>query len=374
MQSNMLQVVQFSIPSSPEIIGIRQFQEPSLYYALGISILKLVARFRRHKNIASHMLNTLKNMQNEINEHYPAYINYTNYYIDLVTYIATLDHETKAFLYINDRLQINQFLFCIRNAMKALLLTLVRDKMHITPDLENDRNFKIHNTILFSALMNKLSIATKLYYYNSSPETFYPSKLGAYPFLHILFNDVDGNKLNVDSYIEVYTNDLYRLEFNNTITIEELAGNPFSYSNALPRPVIQNPILQNPINQASIQIDPTIQVNLSVSLLDDMLTEIMKNNNNTMPSHLYQMIKPFADNSIEIANMTSFNKAASQERFVVSYNCNSCYMDKETNSFPWSRCKDCKICFECRMRSLEKCMNCYRIYDDEEKSRFNRHQ
>lgn len=363
MQSNILQVIPYSIPSSPEIIRIRQFQEPSLYPTLGISILKLIARFRRDKIIINHMLAMLKNFQNEINEYFPLYKAYTNYFIELTEHIGQMDNEVQAFDLIKNYMQENNFLYCISSAIKGLMLTLTKKKAHVTPDLENNKNFKTYNTIFFTSLMEKFGIATKLYYFNSPPETFYPNKMSTYPLMHILFNDVQNNGLNLDSYIEVYNDGLLNLESYNTITIQELEAYPYSYSNNVLRPIIQTTIPQEVVN-----------VKMPASLLDDILTEIIRVNNNTMPHHLYQMLKPFADNSQEISNLPSFRRIASQQSVVLSFKCCICVETKEIRFLSHSNCRDCKICNDCRRDSLNQCRKCLRHYNPSEISSFNNNQ
>ncbi|OMJ69423.1 hypothetical protein SteCoe_32854 [Stentor coeruleus] len=363
MQSNLSSLTQFSIPNSPEIIAIRQFQDPSLYKTIGILILKLLARFRRNKNIVNHLHNALKIFQKEINENIPSNIAYTNYFIKLADYIVAMDNETNAFFHINEGLNNSQFLACIELAIKGLLSTLTKEK-NLIPDFNDTKDFEINNSTLFTALMNKFGIATKLYYINTQPETFYPARMSTYPLMHILFNQSENNGIVTKSYYEVYTDELFKIESNNNITANELEAYPFSYSNKESRFLSQSLTIQKPI----------LQVTIPASLLDDLLNEIMRVNNNTMPSQIYQMMKPFADNSKTILNLASFRRATLQKNSDTFYACNICGFDRETSFFLYDKCKNCKVCKNCRKLSLDQCKACFRYYDDSEKFIFNNSQ
>lgn len=354
MVSYNLQRVNFTIPSCPEITSIRQFQKPSLYQTLGILLLKLVARYRRNEIISNNLCESLKGMCIESIKCYPSDEEYINYFYSVIDYILKQDNELKALEDINGMIPRNNFLPWISKAIKAILLTITKDKIYVTPDLKNDINFGKHNTTIFTSLMNKFDIAINLYFFNQKYETFYPRKIGVYPFMHILFNETEGNNLDFNSYIEIYTDDLYKLESsNNNISVEDLKSSPFSYSNGPTSSFIET------------------EVTLSASLLDNFLNEIIRANNE-LPTHILNQISAITGKNDVIATLPSLVNLRNMGNLVAVQRCELCDEDKEMKFFPSSRCKGCIVCIDCRLDSLIQCQKCYRNIDKDEGERFKK--
>ncbi|OMJ69424.1 hypothetical protein SteCoe_32855 [Stentor coeruleus] len=327
MQSNILQEFSFTIPSCSEITILRQFQEPSLYQAIGISLLKLIARYIRYKDLQSKLYTTFQDLKNEIINCLPSYKPFIDYYYQAIDLILKYDNEVLAFKTINEWNLLDGFHQWISVAIKGLLLIITKKYDDVKLDLENDKNFSKNNFAIFTSLMNAFNIAIKLYFFNNQPETFYPNKIGIYPFMHILFNEVENNMLTFNAYIEVYTNELYKLEIENTISVQQLEIYPFSYSN-----------------------EPKIPVGTEVSLpalvLDILLFEIIKTGNE-LPIKISQKIKTLAGKSEGIATLPSLkNKIIGNS--IIAQVCDVCREVKDIKYFPISSFRNCEACIKNR--------------------------
>ncbi|OMJ71607.1 hypothetical protein SteCoe_30125 [Stentor coeruleus] len=355
MLSNSLEKIKFTIPSCREIIYVRQFQNPSFYQAIGILLLKLIARFVRNKSISSNLCASLQELKNETINYRPLYEEYVTYYFKLIDFTSKNDNEVAALQAINALIPIGDFLQWVSAAIKAILITINKDKDYIISGLENNENFYENRITLFTSLTSKLKIAIKLYYFDKEPDQFYPNKIGAYPFMHILYNEVNSNGLNFNTFIEIYTDELHKLETSNLISIIQLQTDPFSYSNG-----------------NFVRVIKDSDVTISALLLDKILTEIIKINNE-LPLNILQRIQGLAEKCEDVAKLPSLDRILrkkSTENLETSIKCGVCSEFKMMKEFPSSKCRSCNVCIECRLDSLNQCKLCYKNFNRDEKEYF----